>query len=76
MTESTLPPGVPRGQNSAPCLLCEHLDPEITRTGHAYCWSWFIWSVPEVVVDDCSAFAIAEGREPPGKIHFPQPRRA
>jgi hypothetical protein len=74
MTE--LPPGLPKGQNSEPCIMCRHLDPEALPSGVNYCWRWMLWARPECVVVDCSTFEPADGEEPPGKLQFEKPRRA
>ena len=56
--------------NTRPCGLCRHLDSRVLPTGFAFCWARYVWVEPEEIVEDCSKVERADGKPPPGQMHF------
>lgn len=57
--------------NARPCGMCRHLDARLDRRG-AWCWETYAWRDPDAVVADCSKSERADGKDPPGRIRFPE----
>jgi len=66
----TLPPGLPKAANARPCGSCRHLDGQALPSGVSYCWRFYIWVDPVLVVEDCSGAERATGGDPPSRIRF------
>lgn len=56
--------------NDRPCALCRHLDAKVLHTGVAYCWARYVWVQANGTVEDCDKVERADGKPPPGQVHF------
>lgn len=56
--------------NARPCGTCRHCDDRLLPSGAAYCWRFYRWIYPDLVVEDCQGAERADGSEPPGRLHF------
>jgi hypothetical protein len=56
--------------NTRPCAACRHLDSRIAGDHTAFCWARYVWVDHDGTVADCDKVERADGKSPPGRVHF------